>query len=448
MLAAAPASLSFQAAVGGTVAPQTLTITNSASGAASIPWSATVSTINGGNWLAVSPASGGTSGSLSVSVAPGSLAVGIYTGAVVLLSSAAPNTVVVFVTMTVSKGTSQLAVTVSPGNTVTQGQNFTLNFTVAGSGATAAPTGTVSCTVDGGATPQTATIAAGSASLTLSGLAVGTHTLMCTYGGDANYGTAVAASITLTVQQATPAINAGGVVSAAGVNGGVSPGGLMTLFGNSLQGSTSAGAASAPSESLPDTLSGTQVLVNGTPAPLLYVSPAQINCQAPYETPVGTPVQVVVVANGVSGLPIMVTFSAYAPTVFTYPRTASSTDPVITHANNTLVTPTSPAQPDEVLVIYATGAGKLNNAPTDGAAAPTTPPATTVATPTVTVGGAAATVQFSGLTPGFVGLLQINVQMPAVFPAVAGSPPTLPLVITFPGAAPGSSSAPVNLWVQ
>jgi len=346
-------------------------------------------------------------------------------------------------TLTVMKGTSQLAVAVSPGNTEPQGQNFTLNFAVTGTGATTTPTGTVSCTVDGGATPQTATIAAGSASLTLSGLAVGTHTVACTYSGDSNYGAAVAASITLTVQQATPAINAGGVVSAAGVNGGVSPGGLMSLFGTSLQSSTT-GAANALSEPLPITLGGTQVLVNGASAPLLYVSPAQINCQAPYETPVGTPVQVVVVANGVSSQPLTVTFSSYAPTVFLYPRTATSIDPVIAHANNTLVTPTSPAQPGEVLVIYGTGAGKLNNQPLDGAGAPVSPLATTVATPTVTVGGAAATVQFSGLTPGFAGLLQINVQMPAVFPASTAMPPSLPLVITFPG----SVSAPVNLWVQ
>jgi len=347
-------------------------------------------------------------------------------------------------TLTIMKASSQLKVSISPGNTVLQGQNFTLNFTAAGTGATAAPTGTVSCTVDGGATPQTATLTAGSASLTLAGLAVGTHTVACTYGGDTNYPAAAAASITLTVQQAAPAINAGGVVSAAGTNGGVSPGGLMSLFGNNLQGSTSSGAANALAEPLPITLGGTQVLVNGVSAPLLYVAPGQINCQAPHETPVGTPVQLAVVTNGISSLPLMVTFSTYAPTVFLYPRTATSTDPVITHANGTLVTPTSPAQPGEVLVIYGTGAGKLNNQPLDGAGAPTSPPATTVATPTVTLGGAAVTVSFSGLAPGFVGLLQINIQMPVVFPATTSTPPSLPLVITFPGGV----SAPVNLWVQ
>jgi hypothetical protein len=346
-------------------------------------------------------------------------------------------------TLTVSKITSQLSVAVSPGNTASQGQNFILNFTVTGSGQTAAPGGTVSCTVDGTAVSQTATITAGSGSLTLSGLAGGTHTVACNYSGDSNYPAAVG-FVTLTVQQGPPALNAGGIVSAAGVNGGVAPGGLISLYGTNLQGSTSLGAANALSEPLPITLGGTQVLVNGASAPLLYVSPGQINCQAPYETPVGTPVQVVVVANGVSSQPLMVPFSSYAPTVFLYPRTATSNDPVITHADNTLVTPSSPAQPGEVLTIWTTGAGKLNNQPLDGAGAPTSPLATTVDTPSVTVGGASTTVQFSGLAPGFVGLLQINVQMPAVFPASTATPPSLPLVITFPGGV----SAPVSLWVQ
>jgi uncharacterized protein (TIGR03437 family) len=243
-----------------------------------------------------------------------------------------------------------------------------------------------------------------------------------------------------------PQIMPGGVVGAAGVNSGVAPGSLTSIYGTSLQGiiSPTSGAAFAMQIPLPVTLGGTQVLVNGAPAPLLYVSPGQINCQAPFETPVGTPVQVAIVSNGISSQPLMATFSNYAPSVFLYPRTATSNDPVITHANNTLVTPTSPAQPGEVLVIYASGAGKLNNQPLDGAGAPASPPATTVDKPTVTVGGSAAAVQFSGLTPGFVGLLQINVQMPTVFPASTATPPSLPLVITFPGGV----SAPVGLWVQ
>src|SRR5258708_387335 len=160
-----------------------------------------------------------------------------------------------------------------------------------------------------------------------------------------------------------------GLVGEAGCGVRVYPGGLVTIFGTSLPGST-AGAVSLP---LLTTLGGVQVLVNGVPAPLLYASPTQINFVAPYATPVGTPVQVVVASNGVSSLPVTVIFTAYAPAVFTYQRTPTSVDPVIVHADNTLVTPDSPATAGEILIIYATGAGKLNNAPADGAGAPVLP---------------------------------------------------------------------------
>jgi uncharacterized protein (TIGR03437 family) len=233
------------------------------------------------------------------------------------------------------------------------------------------------------------------------------------------------------------------MLGAAGFVTSLSNGELASIFGTNLTPASvlSAAASSLP---LPVVLGGVQVFVNGMAAPLLYVSPTQINLQVPFETPIGSAVQVVVTVNGVPSLPLVANFSSYAPGVFTYQRAPGAMDPVIVHADNTLVTPTSPAQASEILTIYATGAGALNNAPADGAAAPSSPPATTTATPVVTVGGSRSAVQFCGLTPGLVGLLQINTQLPVVLPAGTGTPLSLPLVVTFPGA----SSAPTNLWVK
>jgi uncharacterized protein (TIGR03437 family) len=198
-------------------------------------------------------------------------------------------------------------------------------------------------------------------------------------------------------------------------------------------------------------LGGVQILVGGVlspfiplptggiAAPLMYVSPTQINFQVPYATPTGSAVPVVLIRDGSMPVITQAAFQSAAPAIFAYPRTASTSDPVILHADNTLVTPEKPARAGEILVIYGTGSGPLNNPPADGAAAPTSPPATTKDKPLVTVGGAAATVLFSGLAPGFAGLLQINIQLPATLPPG----PSAPLVVSFPAA----SSIPVNLWV-
>jgi uncharacterized protein (TIGR03437 family) len=48
--------------------------------------------------------------------------------------------------------------------------------------------------------------------------------------------------------------------------------------------------------------------------------------------------------------------------------------------------------------------------------------------PIVTIGGLPAQVSFSGMTPGFVGLWQINVRVPDVQPG-----PTVPLVVSIGG---------------
>lgn len=87
------------------------------------------------------------------------------------------------------------------------------------------------------------------------------------------------------------------------------------------------------------------------------------------------------------------------------------------------------------VIVYANGQGAqlLNTAtqqaatPVSGASAPGDPLYVTASNPTVMVGGVAANLAFSGLAPGFVGLWQLNVQVPANAPV--GN--AVPLVITF-----------------
>jgi len=238
-------------------------------------------------------------------------------------------------------------------------------------------------------------------------------------------------------QGSGPQISAGGVVNAASFQAAIARGALASIFGSNL----ASGIAQASQLPLATTLGGVQVSVAGKAAPLVYVSPTQINFQVPFEAPSSGNVAVVVTRDSVPSVPQNASMAEYAPGIFTYARTATVLDPIIVHGgDNALVTPASPATANEVLVIYATGVGSFDHPPATGAPAAVSPLAMSLVTPTVTVGSTAASVLFAGLTPGFVGLVQVNIQLPSSLPA--GS--SLPLVLAF-----GSSKAPsVNLSVQ
>ena len=89
------------------------------------------------------------------------------------------------------------------------------------------------------------------------------------------------------------------------------------------------------------------------------------------------------------------------------------------------------------MLIYCTNLGAVSPAIKDGE--PGTGKELTMANPTVTVGGAPASVSFSGLAPGFVGLYQINVEIPKGLAAK-----NQPVVVNIGGA----SSKPVLLPVK
>jgi uncharacterized protein (TIGR03437 family) len=230
-----------------------------------------------------------------------------------------------------------------------------------------------------------------------------------------------------------PSINAGGVVNAASFTSTLARGSLASIFGTNL----ASGVLPAVSLPLPVSLQGTFVTVGGVPAPLVFEAPGQINFQVPFEVPTGSTAPVVVTLNGAASAAATVTLSDYAVGVF---GDAASKLAIVVHgADNSLVTAANPAVPGETVVVYATGVGKLNNPPRSGTPSPGSALATSVDPPTITVGGSNATVLFSGLTPGFVGLIQFNITLPSSLPS--GS---LPLVIQFPSNSSPAVSLPVK----
>ena len=200
--------------------------------------------------------------------------------------------------------------------------------------------------------------------------------------------------------------SANSIVNAASFHPGLpSPGGLASLF---VTGLNVTGVQTASVYPLPTELAGVTILVQGVPAPILAVAGAadgsyqQINFQVPFQP--NTPNIVEVRYQGFSTFAIPQTV---APGIFIL----SDGTPAIQHAADySLVTESNPAKPGETVVIYGTGLGALSTPVANGtpalAADPVLPACGSPVTPSV------GTSLYTGLTPGFVGLYQLNVQLP------------------------------------
>jgi uncharacterized protein (TIGR03437 family) len=218
-----------------------------------------------------------------------------------------------------------------------------------------------------------------------------------------------------------PSVSAGGVVNAASSLPQIAPGSLISIYGTEL----STGTYQAGSAPLPTSLSGTTVTIDGVAVPLLFVSPTQINAQAPYETPIGVTALVVTVDN-VSSPPVSFVVGGAGPGIYTFGLTDQAV--AVNLPEGTINTAMSPAAPGQYITVYLTGQGTVYPAVPTGAAAPADPLSLPVLNTQATIGGVSSLVQFAGLAPGFVGLLQLNLQAPNF---VAGQ---LPLQVAIGGA--------------
>jgi uncharacterized protein (TIGR03437 family) len=217
----------------------------------------------------------------------------------------------------------------------------------------------------------------------------------------------------------TPVISPGGVLNGASFDKTgqpIPPGALVSVFGTDLTAAT----ASASSVPLSTNLSGVSVTINGFSAPMLAVVKTpqfdQLNLQVPWEVSASGTAQVVVSRNGVVSAPLTITMGQAAPGIFAFNATQAvafgNSDGAIAAAVNAGLPFTShPARIGDptTLVILATGLGPVNPPVRSGFDANDGQLHQTVIPPTVTVGGVPAQVVFSGMTPQFVGVYQLNI---------------------------------------
>ncbi len=195
-----------------------------------------------------------------------------------------------------------------------------------------------------------------------------------------------------------PSFEARGVVNAASFAQELAPGSFATIFGSGLAG----GAVAVAAPPYPPVLAGVQVLLNGTAVPLHFVSDGQINFLVPEDTPVGTATLAVSTPIGTAAA-VSVPIQSVAPGIFFDGVTNFG---AILISGTPLTTAQRPARRDEFLEIYATGLG--NTQPSSRFPGLRE----TVLTPSVFIGGVRLEDPvFSGLSPQFPGVHQVNVRV-------------------------------------
>ena len=248
-----------------------------------------------------------------------------------------------------------------------------------------------------------------------------------------------------------------GIVNAASfTSGSVSPGEIVTVFGDNI-GPGNPAPLTIANGFVNTTLSGVSVTIDGKNAPMLYVSQNQLSIQVPYEVSIGAG-KAVVVTNGLSTANSTVTTTATAPGIFTADGSGAGQAAALTCSATTNVcalnSVTNLAKIGDIVTLYLTGEGIYNTPPLSGTASDTgyivpanlSPLPQVAPAPTVTIGGQAADVTnanyYAGPIPGsMLGLLQIN----AVVPTGASTGVAVPVVITIGG---NSSQAGVTLAVH
>jgi uncharacterized protein (TIGR03437 family) len=178
---------------------------------------------------------------------------------------------------------------------------------------------------------------------------------------------------------------------------------------------------------LPTTLANIQVQFNGLLAPLLMVSPTQINFQVPMEAPTSGYADLLIsnVATGQVYGAGEVAMNAVSPALLLNPSTQTGTIrqvAAINYSDSSVNGSGHPVKDGAWIELFGTGQGVVPNAPADGAEASGITPTSTrpmvvingcwVDDPTCTNEPNLNHIYYSGLAPGLVGVWQINVLIP------------------------------------
>jgi uncharacterized protein (TIGR03437 family) len=221
-----------------------------------------------------------------------------------------------------------------------------------------------------------------------------------------------------TNQTPPPSLAMGGTLNNLNpvVGGSLAPGTIAEVFGSGL----AASAGPTGVLPLPTNFNGTFAQVGASQTPFYYLSGGQVNVQIPSEVPATQQVPLVFSVNNALTVPITLNIVPSAPGVLsmfdgpTPPSVQNYAHIVAQHtADFSMVSTANPAKPGEYLVMYLVGLGATDPTLASGMPTPSSPFYNVTVKPTVMVDNQPSNVSFAGLTPGFVGLYQVDFQVPA-----------------------------------
>ncbi|MGB7759305.1 MAG: hypothetical protein WBL61_05720 [Bryobacteraceae bacterium] len=442
-------ALGFSAVSGGSApAPQTLTV-SSAAGSAGVPF--TVAASSTGNWLSVTPLSGTTQATLTVSVNQANLSIGNHSGNITITPTGG-TAVVVSVTVDV---VSQPTISVSPGmlsfdfqagsgGTVSPGQ-----LTVTAAGGTASFQASASSTGNWLSVTPTSGTTSASTILTVqvnpAGLAAnttypGTITINGVNGSEGSVVVDVSLSVTTPLPVITSVLNAASFLS-----GPVSPGEIVSIFGTEIGPLNPATLTLDSTGKVSTSIGGVKVSFSGYLAPLTYVSATQINAVVPYELAGNKEPFVEVEFAGQTSNEPSLQLAASAPGIFATNGTGPG---AILNFDGSVNTQGHPAAKGSTIVLFVTGEGLTTPAQATGAVTPVNLSGVGPLTPapqlavSVLIGNQPAYVAFAGEAPYFVaGVMQVN----AVIPATVVGDGAIPVTVQ---VGKQISQSGVTVWVQ